>query len=192
MAGKSVTVETTRVFGCSAKWADKRQTAALAVKKWDSEPVTLETIDVEGIKNLAKNEIESESNSAKTTQQGVASARVRPRSSERRKKFEPRQAATREPVGHVVRAVRAGDAGVGDDEPNVSPAAFRVCDNQAWMSPTPRTRCSKHSKRLMRRERIFCSRAPTKINWPKHRSKMAWPAAIYAADCAGRGNCLSA
>ncbi len=60
LAGKPVPVETTRVFGCSTKWADKRQTAASAVKKWDSEPVTLETIDVEGIKKLAKNESGSE------------------------------------------------------------------------------------------------------------------------------------
>ena len=49
------------MFGCSTKWADKRQTAASAVKKWDSEPVTLETIDLDGIKKLAKNEAEIES-----------------------------------------------------------------------------------------------------------------------------------
>jgi peroxiredoxin len=60
LAGKPVPVETTRVFGCSTKWAEKRQTAASAMKKWDSEPVTLDTIDVEGIKKLAKNQRDGE------------------------------------------------------------------------------------------------------------------------------------
>jgi peroxiredoxin len=60
LAGKPVPVETTRVFGCSTKWADKRQTASSAVKKWDSEQVTLESIDVEGIKKLAKNVVPRE------------------------------------------------------------------------------------------------------------------------------------
>jgi peroxiredoxin len=59
LADKPVPIETTRVFGCSTKWADKRQTAASAIKKWDAEAVTLDTIDVEGIKKLAKNEVES-------------------------------------------------------------------------------------------------------------------------------------
>jgi peroxiredoxin/thiol-disulfide isomerase/thioredoxin len=64
LADKPVPVETTRVFGCSTKWADKRQTAASAVKKWDSELVTLETIDLDGIKKLAKNEAETKSTGA--------------------------------------------------------------------------------------------------------------------------------
>ncbi|HZZ27342.1 MAG TPA: redoxin domain-containing protein [Pirellulales bacterium] len=55
LAGKPVAVETTRVFGCSTKWADKQQTAVSSIKKWDEEPVTLETIDLDGIKKLAKN-----------------------------------------------------------------------------------------------------------------------------------------
>jgi peroxiredoxin len=56
LAGRSVPVETTRVFGCSTKWTDKRQTAAGAIKKWDAEPVALEAIDLEGIKKLVKND----------------------------------------------------------------------------------------------------------------------------------------
>jgi peroxiredoxin len=55
LAGKPVPVETTRVFGCSTKWASKQSGAATVVKKWDAEPVTLETIDLEGIKKLARN-----------------------------------------------------------------------------------------------------------------------------------------
>jgi thiol-disulfide isomerase/thioredoxin len=59
LAGKPVPVETTRVFGCSTKWTDKRQTAAKAIEKWDAEPVTLETIDLDGVKKLAQNESDS-------------------------------------------------------------------------------------------------------------------------------------
>ncbi len=54
--GKPVPVETTRVFGCSTKWSEKRQSAADAVKKWDAEPVEVNTIDQDGVKSLAKNE----------------------------------------------------------------------------------------------------------------------------------------
>jgi len=74
LADKPVPIETTRVFGCSTKWADKRQTAASAIKKWDAEPVTLDTIDVEGIKKLAKNEVESAtiSSASKPDEQSTA------------------------------------------------------------------------------------------------------------------------
>ena len=56
LAGKPVPVERTRVFGCSTKWSDKRQSAEESLKRWDAEPVALSTIDAEGIKELAKNE----------------------------------------------------------------------------------------------------------------------------------------
>ena len=52
---KPVPVETTKVFGCSTKWADKQSTAVESLKKWDAEPVTLETIDLAGVQKLAKN-----------------------------------------------------------------------------------------------------------------------------------------
>src|SRR5262245_48279307 len=55
-AGKSVPVETTRVFGCSTKWSDKRQTAIDSIKKWDSEPVELTSAGVDEIAKLAKND----------------------------------------------------------------------------------------------------------------------------------------
>ena len=45
-----------RVFGCSTKWADKREEAKRSLEKWDREPVTLETIDEAGVAGLAKNE----------------------------------------------------------------------------------------------------------------------------------------
>jgi thiol-disulfide isomerase/thioredoxin len=56
LAGKAVPVETTRVFGCSTKWSDKRQSAVDSLKKWDAEPVTLELIDDGGVKKLAAND----------------------------------------------------------------------------------------------------------------------------------------
>lgn len=59
LAGKPVPVESTRVFGCSTKWSDKRQSAAESLKKWDAEPVSLGTIDESGVKALARNDTPS-------------------------------------------------------------------------------------------------------------------------------------
>lgn len=56
LAGKSVPVEKTRVFGCSTKWSDKRADAKASLAKWDQEPVELATIDEAGVAKLAKNE----------------------------------------------------------------------------------------------------------------------------------------
>ncbi len=56
LAGKPVPVERTRVFGCSTKWADKRDEAKRSLANWDREPVALETIDEEGVAALAKND----------------------------------------------------------------------------------------------------------------------------------------
>ena len=56
LAGKRVPVETTRVFGCSTKWSDKRASAAESIKRWDQEPVSLDIIDESGIKELVKND----------------------------------------------------------------------------------------------------------------------------------------
>ncbi len=55
LAGKPVPVEKTRVFGCSTKWSDKRQSAVDSIKKWNAEPVELKTIDKAGVKKLAEN-----------------------------------------------------------------------------------------------------------------------------------------
>jgi thiol-disulfide isomerase/thioredoxin len=56
LAGKPVPVETTKVFGCSVKWSDKRPWVKEGYEKWALEPVTLETIDEAGVKALARNE----------------------------------------------------------------------------------------------------------------------------------------
>ncbi len=55
LAGKPVPVEKTRVFGCSTKWSDKRQSAIDSIEKWNAEPVSLKTIDEAGVKTLAEN-----------------------------------------------------------------------------------------------------------------------------------------
>ena len=56
LAGKPVPVETTKVFGCSVKWSDKRPWVKDGYAKWAQEPVTLETIDEAGVRALARNE----------------------------------------------------------------------------------------------------------------------------------------
>jgi thiol-disulfide isomerase/thioredoxin len=56
LAGRPVAKETSRVFGCSTKWADKRDDARKSLEKWDKEPVTLASIDEEGVAKLANNE----------------------------------------------------------------------------------------------------------------------------------------
>ncbi|HEY7117573.1 MAG TPA: redoxin domain-containing protein [Tepidisphaeraceae bacterium] len=55
LAGKPVTVEKTKVFGCSTKWASKNDSAKAAVAKWDAEPVSLSAIDLAGVRKLAAN-----------------------------------------------------------------------------------------------------------------------------------------
>jgi peroxiredoxin len=55
LQGKEVTVKTTKVFGCSVKWAEKSNWIEKAKKDWAAEPVNLEMIDEAGIKDLLKN-----------------------------------------------------------------------------------------------------------------------------------------
>ena len=56
LAGRPVPVATTRVFGCSTKWADKQADARQSLAKWDAEPVTLEPIDIDAVAKLARND----------------------------------------------------------------------------------------------------------------------------------------
>jgi len=56
LAGKPIAKETTRVFGCSIKWSDKRQSVIDALNKWNAEDVTLATIDAAGAAKIAKND----------------------------------------------------------------------------------------------------------------------------------------
>lgn len=55
LAGEEVTTATTKVFGCSVKWASKGNWTTEYKQKWAAEPVHLETIDETGIKDLLKN-----------------------------------------------------------------------------------------------------------------------------------------
>lgn len=55
LANKEVAIKTTKVFGCSIKWAEKEDLVAKSDSEWATHPVTLDTIDVAGIKDLVKN-----------------------------------------------------------------------------------------------------------------------------------------
>ena len=56
LAGSKVPVETTRVPGCSTKWADKQENARQWLAKADAEPVKLDEIDEAGVAKLVKND----------------------------------------------------------------------------------------------------------------------------------------
>jgi peroxiredoxin len=58
LAGREVAVPKTRVFGCSTKWADKRDSARAALEKWNAEPVELKEIDEADQRSLAANKTE--------------------------------------------------------------------------------------------------------------------------------------
>ena len=56
LAGRPVPVATTRVFGCTTKWSDKRPSAVESLAKWDAEEVSVQTIDEAGVRKLAQND----------------------------------------------------------------------------------------------------------------------------------------
>jgi len=58
LEGKEVTVKTTKVFGCSIKWSDKKASVTKGFEEWAREPVTLDVIDEAGVKELVKNNSE--------------------------------------------------------------------------------------------------------------------------------------
>jgi peroxiredoxin len=55
LRNKEVPVQTTKVFGCSVKWAEKSDWIQKARAEWAKEPVRLDTIDEAGIKDLVRN-----------------------------------------------------------------------------------------------------------------------------------------
>ena len=55
LAGKTVKTPVTKVFGCSVKWSWKDEYTQKLYKQWAEMPVTLDEIDVKGIKELVKN-----------------------------------------------------------------------------------------------------------------------------------------
>jgi thiol-disulfide isomerase/thioredoxin len=54
LAGRPVPVETTKTFGCSVKWADKRGSVKDGFDKWAQEPVALEAVNEAAIRTIAK------------------------------------------------------------------------------------------------------------------------------------------
>jgi thiol-disulfide isomerase/thioredoxin len=56
LAGQPVPVEKTRTVGCSVKWSDKRDSVKQSFEKWAKEPITLEAIDLAGVKRLVQND----------------------------------------------------------------------------------------------------------------------------------------
>ena len=55
LAGKPVSVPTTKVFGCSIKWAEKSNWIDKAKEAWAKEPVAIDTISDTGIRDLVQN-----------------------------------------------------------------------------------------------------------------------------------------
>ncbi|MFC1619457.1 redoxin domain-containing protein [Candidatus Neomarinimicrobiota bacterium] len=55
LAGKKVPVETTKVFGCSIKWAYKKESAKKTLEKMNAEEVEVSMIDAAGIEDLVRN-----------------------------------------------------------------------------------------------------------------------------------------
>jgi thiol-disulfide isomerase/thioredoxin len=55
LAGKPVSVPTTKVFGCSIKWAEKSNWIDKAKENWAREPVTIDSINEQGITDLVQN-----------------------------------------------------------------------------------------------------------------------------------------
>ena len=55
LAGRKIDNPVTKTFGCSMKYSDKRYTVEDEKKKWATETVTLQPIDMDGIKELLAN-----------------------------------------------------------------------------------------------------------------------------------------
>lgn len=56
LAGKPVPVDKTKVFGCSIKWSDKRESVKKSLEAWAKEEVALKLVDEKGVRNLMKND----------------------------------------------------------------------------------------------------------------------------------------
>lgn len=55
LAGKELPTTTTKVFGCSVKWAEKEEGNKKAMEQWMKEPVAIDMIDEAGIQELLAN-----------------------------------------------------------------------------------------------------------------------------------------
>ncbi len=59
LKGKSVPVESTKTFGCSIKWADKRASVTKAQQAWEQEIAEITPISLQNITDLMKNPSEN-------------------------------------------------------------------------------------------------------------------------------------
>jgi thiol-disulfide isomerase/thioredoxin len=55
LQNKEITIKTTKVFGCSIKWTEKKDWVSKGFDDWAKEPVNLEPIDETRVKELLKN-----------------------------------------------------------------------------------------------------------------------------------------
>ena len=55
LAAQQVPVTSTKVFGCSVKWAEKKEVVQRVYDKWANEPVNVEMIDEPALKELLQN-----------------------------------------------------------------------------------------------------------------------------------------
>ncbi len=56
LSDKPVPAEKTKTFGCSIKWSEKRAAVTRELDSMAKEPVALETVDVEAVKKLVRND----------------------------------------------------------------------------------------------------------------------------------------
>jgi thiol-disulfide isomerase/thioredoxin len=56
LAGKEVQVPTTRPFGCSIKWAGKRDSVAASLQQWAAEEVAVQMADAARLQDLLAND----------------------------------------------------------------------------------------------------------------------------------------
>lgn len=59
IAGRPVANASTKTFGCSTKWAWKTEYKEESAQEWANKPVALEPINLEGVKQLVRNEGEN-------------------------------------------------------------------------------------------------------------------------------------
>ena len=55
LEGREITIKKMKTFGCSVKWADKRNSAQKAFAEWAKEPVEVNFIDANGVREIMKN-----------------------------------------------------------------------------------------------------------------------------------------
>jgi thiol-disulfide isomerase/thioredoxin len=55
LEGREITIKKMKTFGCSIKWADKEKSAQKAFAEWAKEPVEVNMIDANGVREIMKN-----------------------------------------------------------------------------------------------------------------------------------------